>query len=143
MLTTLFTFLGSSTIGALLQHIRQSAADKHEEQMALIKSRQAATELQAKEMESARKVDSDSWVKRAMAIVVVFSVVLLPKLAMLFRPDLLIAVGYYDITSFFSSTTEQIKWLTLNKGFAITPFDLMYCEAVLGMYFGRSLVKRG
>lgn len=144
MLTSIFTFLGSSFVSSMWQYLVQKQQDTHEREMALIAQRKTEVELQAKETESARKVDSDSWIKRAMAIIVVFSIVLLPKLVMILKPDLLMTFGYFDIFGggLFSSTKETIKYIVIDKGFLITPFDTLYCEMVLGMYFGRSIVRR-
>lgn len=143
MLTSILTFLGSAFMGSLWQYLTQKQTYAHDERMAELKAMGKVQELQAKEMISARTVDSDSWIKRFMAIIIVFSVVLLPKIVMVFCPEILVTYGYIDVSSgIFSGGKDILRFLVLDKGFIITPWDMLYADCVIGMYFGRALIKR-
>ena len=90
----------------------------------------------------ADKSPATQWTKRVLAIMAVFSVIMLPKLAALWGlPP--VTVGYTEFIPgfwFLTDGAEVVKWHTAT-GFVITPLDTHFCSAVAGMYFGASTVK--
>ena len=74
----------------------------------------------------------------------VFSIVVLPKLVAVFAPDVLVTVGYTEFKPgflFFTKDVEIFKWITF-EGLVITQLDTNLVSAIIGMYFGGSLVKK-
>ncbi len=81
--------------------------------------------------------------RRFIAILAVFFVIAFPKLLAVWKPDLSISIGYPQLTDgflFFSSASEKIRWVQL-KGLVITPLDTHLLSAIMGLYFGSSLVE--
>jgi hypothetical protein len=70
--------------------------------------------------------------------------VLLPKLVAVFYPDVDVTVGYTNWRPgfmFFREGREVFEWITF-QGLVITQLDTNLVSAIIGMYFGGSLVKR-
>ena len=67
----------------------------------------------------------------------------LPKLAVIFFPDLAVTVGYTEFRPGFMFVPEKetMRWVAFN-GLVITPLDTNLVSAIIGMYFGGSLVKK-
>jgi hypothetical protein len=81
--------------------------------------------------------------RRLIALTAVFFVIAFPKLLAIWRPELSISVGYPQMSEgflFFSSAYEKIRWVQL-KGCVITPLDTHLLSAIVGLYFGGSLVE--
>jgi hypothetical protein len=75
----------------------------------------------------------------------VFAIVLLPKLMPLFQPDVSVIVGYLEFKPGFLFIPEKeiMKWVTLSSNsLVITPLDTNLVSAIIGLYFGGSLVKK-
>lgn len=102
--------------------------------------------IEAKRQDAARtyggKDEKFSFTRRTLAIMAVFSVIVLPKLAALWGlPP--VTVGYTEFDPgfwFFTEGKDVIKWITAT-GFVITPLDTHFCSAVAGLYFGSSTVR--
>ena len=93
-------------------------------------------------IEKARKYRSKraEKVRGAIALITVFSVVLLPKLAAIFFPTLNVMVGYMEWTPEWlfgiREGYESIGWKMIPGGLVITPLDTMLLSAITGFYFG-------
>jgi hypothetical protein len=82
--------------------------------------------------------------RRIIALLAVFSIVVFPKLVAVFYPDITVTVGYTEFRPgfwFFTSDEEVFKWVTF-KGLVITQLDTNLVSAIIGMYFGGSLVRK-
>jgi hypothetical protein len=121
----------------------QSIKAKQQEQQMLIQRAKAQTESfkEAREYENV----GFQWTRRIIALTAVFAIVLLPKLMPIFQPDVSVIVGYLEFKPgfFFIPEKEIMKWITLSSNsLVITPLDTNLVSAIIGLYFGGSLVKK-
>ena len=73
-----------------------------------------------------------------------FAIVVFPKLVAVFYPEISVTVGYTEFRPgfwFFTSDEEVFRWITFN-GLVITQLDTNLVSAIIGMYFGGSLVRK-
>ena len=101
---------------------------------------------QQKSIEAARNNPDKvfQWTSRIIALTSFFSIVVLPKLVAVFSPDVDVTVGYtvfHPGFLFFTDGREAFEWITF-KGLVITQLDTNLVSAIIGMYFGGSLVKK-
>ncbi len=135
----IITTLGGVLVGGLLKIWGMKQQGQIEQNRFLL----AMSSLKGKAQESARSVTNIhiQWTRRIIALTVVFSVILLPKLAALFT-DITISVGWTEWESgflFFTDGKEVLRWRELS-GLVITPLDTHFLGLIAGMYFGGSLV---
>jgi hypothetical protein len=138
----IITMLGSTLLSGVLSLWSQRMKAKQEEQKMLI----ARTEIQNDAISKARTYDNTGfqWTRRIIALTAIFSIVLLPKLVPLFYPEVLVTVGYTNWKPgflFFTDGQEIFEWISFN-GLVITQLDTNLVSAIIGMYFGGSLVKK-
>ena len=138
----IITMLGSTLLSGLLSLWSQRMKAKQEEQKMLI----ARTEVQNSAISDARNSDNKGFqfTRRIIALTAIFSIVLLPKLVPLFYPEVLVTVGYTNWKPgflFFTDGQEIFEWVSFN-GLVITQLDTNLVSAIIGMYFGGSLVKK-
>ena len=138
----IITMLGSTVLSGVMSIWAESRKAKQQEQMALI----TRGKFQLKAIESARNVKNQGfqWTRRIIALLAVFSIVVFPKLVAVFYPDITVTVGYTEFRPgfwFFTSDEEVFKWVTF-KGLVITQLDTNLVSAIIGMYFGGSLVRK-
>ena len=138
----IITMLGSSVLGGVMSMWGQAQKNKMEREKMLMQKRGQEMEM----VEAARKADPFSaWTRRVIALTAVFSIILLPKLAAIFYPELLVAVGYSEWEPglwFFTEGRDAIVWKEFSGGLIITPLDTNLMSALVGFYFGASAVKR-
>ena len=85
-----------------------------------------------------------AWTRRIIALISVFAIVVLPKMVAVFYPDVDVTVGYTNWRPgfwFFKEGREVFEWITF-QGVVITQLDTNLVSAIIGMYFGGSLVKK-
>ena len=85
-----------------------------------------------------------AWTRRIIALVSVFAIVVLPKMVAVFYPDVDVTVGFTNWNPgfwFFRDGREVFEWITF-QGLVITQLDTNLVSAIIGMYFGGSLVKK-
>ena len=137
----LITMVGSTLISGVMSMISQNLKAKQAQQKMLL----ARGEFQVEAFKAAREYSNEGfqWTRRIIAILAVLSIVVLPKVAVLFFPDLVISVGYTQFKPgfLFIPEKEAMKWIEFT-GLVITPLDTNLVAAIIGMYFGGSLVKR-
>jgi len=138
----IITMLGSTILGGVMSIWADSRKAKAEEQQLLI----TRGKFQLQAVEAARNVKDKGfqWTRRIIALTAVFSIVVLPKLVAVFAPDVLVTVGYTEFKPgflFFTKDVEIFKWITF-EGLVITQLDTNLVSAIIGMYFGGSLVKK-
>ena len=139
----IITMLGSTVLGGVMSIWSQSIKAKQAEQKMLIQR----AEVQQQGFKEAREYDNNGfqWTRRIIALVAVFAIVLLPKLMPIFQPDVSVIVGYLEFKPafFFLPEKEIMKWITLSSNsLVITPLDTNLVSAIIGLYFGGSLVKK-
>tara|TARA_R100001443_G_scaffold17580_4_gene28101 strand:- start:1206 stop:1640 length:435 start_codon:yes stop_codon:yes gene_type:complete len=138
----IITMLGSTVLSGVMSIWAESRKAKAEEQKLLI----SRGEFEMKAVAAARNVDNVGfqWTRRIIALTAIFAIVVLPKLVAVFAPDILVTVGYTQFKPgflFFTKDVEIFKWITF-EGLVITQLDTNLVSAIIGMYFGGSLVKR-
>jgi len=138
----IITMLGSTLISSLLSLWSQRLKAKQDEQKMLI----TRGEFQLKSVEAARNVDNVGfqWTRRIIALSSIFAIVILPKLVAVYYPNVDVTVGYTVFNPgflFFTDGREVFEWITF-QGLVITQLDTNLVSAIIGMYFGGSLVKK-
>jgi len=138
----IITMLGSTLLSSVLSIWSQSRKAKADEQQLLI----TRGEFQMKAIEAARSNTDKGfqWTRRIIALTAIFAIVLLPKLVAVFYPMVDVTVGYTNWQPgfwFFKEGKEVFEWITF-QGLVITQLDTNLVSAIIGMYFGGSLVKR-
>ena len=139
----MITMLGSTVLGGVMSIWSQSIKAKREEQKLLIQR----ADVQMKGFKEAREYENTGfqWTRRIIALTAVFAIVLLPKLMPILQPDVSVIVGYLEFKPGFLFLPEKeiMKWITLSSNsLVITPLDTNLVSAIIGLYFGGSLVKK-
>ena len=139
----MITMLGSTILGGVMSIWSQSIKAKQAEQKMLL----ARADKQAKLFKEAREYENPGfqWTRRIIALTAVFAIVLFPKLLPLLQPDASVIVGYLEFKPGFLFIPEKeiMKWITLSSNsLVITPLDTNLVSAIIGLYFGGSLVKK-
>ena len=80
---------------------------------------------------------------RKYALSSVFAIVVFPKLVAVYYPEVAVTVGYtqWNPGGLFRSGREVFDWITF-QGLVITQLDTNLVSAIIGLYFGGSLVKK-
>ena len=138
----IITMLGSTLLSSLLSIWSQSRKAKADEQQLLI----TRGEFQLQAIEAARNVQDKgfTFTRRLIAITSIFAIIVLPKLVAVYAPEVSVTVGYTNWMPgflFFREGREVFEWITF-QGLVITQLDTNLVSAIIGMYFGGSLVKR-
>jgi len=138
----IITMLGSTLISSMLSLWSQRMKAKQDEQKMLI----TRGEFQLKAVDAARNVQDKGfqWTRRIIALSAIFAIVILPKLVAVYYPDVDVTVGYTLFQPgflFFTDDREVFEWITF-QGLVITQLDTNLVSAIIGMYFGGSLVKK-
>ena len=137
----MITMLGSSLLGGFMSIWGQSIKAKQEEQKMLL----ASADNQMKHFESARTYDNKGfqWTRRIIALTAVFFIIAWPKLVpVLF--DVPVILTWTEFTNGFLFLIDK-KEILLDReflGLVITPLDTHLMSAIVGLYFGGSLVKK-
>ena len=139
----MITMLGSTVLGGVMSIWSQSIKAKQAEQKMLLQR----AEVQTKSFKEAREYENTGfqWTRRIIALIAVFAIVLLPKLMPVLSPDTSVIVGYLEFKPgfLFFEGKEVMQWVPMAaRGIVITPLDTNLVGAIVGMYFGGSLVKK-
>ena len=139
----MITMLGSTVLGGVMSIWSQSIKAKQAEQKMLLQR----ADIQQKGFKEAREYNNEGfqWTRRIIALTAVFAIVLLPKLMPIFQPDVSVIVGYLEFKPGFLFLPEKeiMKWVTLSSNsLVITPLYTNLVAAIIGLYFGGSLVKK-
>ena len=139
----MITMLGSTVLGGVMSIWSQSIKAKQAEQKMLIQR----AEVQQQGFKEAREYDNKGfqWTRRIIALTAIFAIVVLPKLLPLISPDAHVIVGYTQFKPgfLFFEGKEVMKWIPMDaKGIVITPLDTNLVSAIIGLYFGGSLVNK-
>ena len=139
----MITMLGSTVLGGVMSIWSQSIKAKQAEQKMLIQRAEVQTEAfkEAREYENV----GFQWTRRIIALTAVFAIVVLPKILPLVTPDAHVIVGYTEFKPgfLFLEGKDVMKWVPMaHKGIVITPLDTNLVSAIIGLYFGGSVVKK-
>ena len=107
----------------------------------------ARAKVQTEAFKEAREYDNVGfqWTRRIIALTAIFAIVVLPKIIPLIDPQAQIIVGYTEFKPgfLFFEGKDVMKWVPMAaKGIIITPLDTNLVSAIVGLYFGGSLVKK-
>ena len=139
----MITMLGSTVLGGVMTIWSQSIKAKQAEQKMLL----ARADKQAEIFKQAREYETTGfqWTRRIIALTAVFAIVVLPKILPLVSPDAHVIVGYTEWKPgfLFFEGKDVMQWVPMaHKGIVITPLDTNLVSAIIGLYFGGSLVKK-
>ena len=137
----MITMLGSSLLGGVMTIWGQSIKAKQEEQKMLLER----ANFQMKAVESARTYENKGFqfTRRIIALTAVFFIIAWPKLVpVLFNTPVILT--WTEFTQGFLFLIEK-KEILMDKeflGLVITPLDTHLMSAIVGLYFGGSIVKK-
>ena len=139
----MITMLGSTVLGGIMSIWSQSIKAKQAEQKMLLQR----AEVQTAAFKEAREYENVGfqWTRRIIALTAIFAIVVLPKILPLISPDAHVIVGYTEWKPgfLFFEGKDVMKWVPMaHKGIVITPLDTNLVSAIIGLYFGGSLVKK-
>ena len=140
----IITMLGSTLLSSVLSIWSQSRKAKEEQQKLLITRGEFEMKAKQQSLDHGLKDKGFAWTRRIIALVSVFAIVVLPKMVAVFYPDVDVTVGYTNWNPgfwFFREGREIFEWITF-QGLVITQLDTNLVSAIIGMYFGGSLVKK-
>ena len=136
--------LGSTLLSSVLSIWSQSRKAKEEQQKLLITRGEFEMKAKKQSLDHGLKDKGFAWTRRIIALVSVFAIVVLPKMVAVFYPDVDVTVGYTNWQPgfwFLVEARERFEWITF-QGLVITQLDTNLVSAIIGMYFGGSLVKK-
>ena len=137
----MITMLGSSILGGVMSMWSQSIKAKQEQQNLLL----ARGKFQMDEINKARKYDNKGfqWTRRIIALTAVFFIIAYPKLVPVFT-DVTVFLTWTEFTQGFWFLIEKKEFVMDREfsGVVITPLDTHLMAAIIGLYFGGSLVKK-
>ena len=137
--TELVTLIGTTIIASIIKLLAQKMenAKANHQMMMQAFAAQAAERKEIRESTNVRF----QWTRRTIALSAVFSIVVLPKLAAVFYPDMAVTVGWTETTGGlwpFIGEGNKLVW-NVAQGLVITPLDTHLMSAIAGLYFGGSL----
>lgn len=136
----LITMLGSGLLSGLLTIWGQSQKAKQDAFQRAIDG--LAAQSQATDL--ARRYENKGFqiTRRIIALSAVGAVIVWPKVVAVFWPDVSVTVGYtqWNPGFLFFDGSEETKWQAM-KGLVLTPLDTHLLGAIVGLYFGASMVK--
>ena len=137
----LITMLGSGLLSGVMALFSQSQRAKQDAFNRAIEGLAA----QSKATNLARRYENKGFqiTRRIIALSAVGAIIVWPKVIAVFWPEIPVTVGYTEWNPgflFFTEGTELVKWQAL-KGLVITPLDTHLLSAIVGLYFGASVVK--
>jgi len=139
----LLTMMGSTILGGAMTLWKKSLEQKF--QTHVMSMENAAAKMKA--FEEARQAKEKEIVKtrKVIAITAVLAIMVLPKLAAIFYPEVNIFYGHTEIVQkgwwIFTSPPADVTLWKAMKGIVVTPVDSHLLAAIGGLYFGGSLTK--
>jgi len=136
----LVTMLGSGLLGGVMTLWSQSMKAKQEAFQRAIDGLAAQSEAYDK----ARRYENRGFqiTRRIIALSAVGAIIVWPKVVPVFWPDLSVVVGWTEWNPgfLFFEGSEATEWKSL-KGLVLTPLDTHLVSAIVGLYFGASMVR--
>ena len=140
----IITMLASTVLGGVMSVWAESRKAKAEAQKLLITRGEFDMKAKKQSLDHGLKDKGFAWTRRIIALTSVFAIVVLPKLVAVYYPDVDVTVGYTNFQPgfwFFKEGRDVFEWITF-QGLVITQLDTNLVSAIIGMYFGGSLVKK-
>ena len=139
----MITTLGSTVLGGIMSIWSQNIKAKQAQQKMLLER----AEVQTAAFKDAREYENTGfqWTRRIIALTAIFAIIVLPKILPLISPDAHVIVGYTEWKPgfLFFEGKDVMQWVPMaSKGIVITPLDTNLVSAIIGLYFGGSLVKK-
>tara|TARA_R100000700_G_scaffold27830_1_gene34632 strand:- start:271 stop:702 length:432 start_codon:yes stop_codon:yes gene_type:complete len=139
----MITMLGSTVLGGIMSIWSQNIKAKQAQQKMLLER----AEVQTAAFKDAREYENTGfqWTRRIIALTAIFAIIVLPKILPLISPDAHVIVGYTEWKPgfLFFEGKDVMQWVPMaSKGIVITPLDTNLVSAIIGLYFGGSLVKK-
>ena len=139
----MITMLGSTVLGGVMSIWSQSIKAKQAEQKMLLQRAEAQTAA----FREAREYGNSGFqlTRRIIALTAIFAIVVLPKVLPLIDPQAQVIVGYTEWKPgfLFFEGKDVMQWVPMaQRGIIITPLDTNLVSAIIGLYFGGSLVKK-
>ena len=136
----LITMLGSGLIGGVMTIWGKSIENRQR----MFENAITAAKTQGSLFADARKINTGgfAYTRRLLAILAMLAIIVWPKVVAVFWPEVGVTVGYTEWNPgfLFFEGSEQTQWRQLS-GLVITPLDTHIMSAVVGLYFGASIVK--
>ena len=136
----LFTTLGSTILGGILKIWGMKNETQRLQMGLLLQNR----ESEQKGFKAAREYRNSRFeiTRQIIALASIFAIIVLPKLAAIFWPDIPITVGWSEFHPgfLFISDKSVIVWKSIQGGFVLTPLDTNLVSAIVGLYLGASTV---
>lgn len=136
----LITMLGSGLLSGVMTLWGQSQKAKQDAFQRAIDGLSA----QSKATDLARRYENKGFqvTRRIIALSAVFAVIVWPKVVAVFWPEVPVVVGYTEWNPgfLFFEGSEETTWQAV-KGLVLTPLDTHLLSAIVGLYFGASMVK--
>ena len=136
----LITMLGSGLMGGVMTLWSQSMKAKQDAFRRAIDGLSAQSEA----TDLARRYENKGFqvTRRIIALSAVGAVIVWPKVVPVFWPDIAVTVGYTSWSPgfLFFEGSESTVWQEV-KGLVLTPLDTHLVSAIVGLYFGASIVK--
>lgn len=137
MITEIITLLGSTCLSAGISIWKQKIEADKVKHVHLLASLGKLDEG----FQMAREAGDDAFkfTRRVIALMLSFTVFVLPKLVAIFKPEIAVHVGYTELQQgflFFSDDQDVTQWKSFTSGLVITPLDTHAASAILGFYFG-------
>jgi hypothetical protein len=137
----LITMLGSGLLSGVMTLWSQNQKAKQDAFNRAIEGLSA----QSKATDVARRYENKGFqvTRRIIALSAVGAIIVWPKVIAVFWPEIPVTIGYTEWNPgflFITEGKELVKWQAL-KGLVITPLDTHLLSAIVGLYFGASMVK--
>jgi hypothetical protein len=102
-------------------------------------------EVQDKLTESARSMSGWQLTRRAIALMAVGAVIVVPMIAPFINPNIDVTIGWTEMAGGFwpfTDAKEVFVWKTVSGGgFVLTPLQTHMCSAITGFFFGNQVAK--
>ena len=137
----MLTMLGSSLLGGMMTIWGQKARERANQQKMLL----ARGKFQMDEINKAREFDNKGfqWTRRIIALTAVFFIIAFPKLVPVFTDvNVVLTWTEFEPGFWFLIDKKEVVMDKVFNGVIITPLDTHLMSAIIGLYFGGSLVKK-
>ena len=136
----LVTMLGSGLMSGVMTLWSQSLKAKQENHVRLMDK----IEAKDRAVDVARKyaVPGFQFTRRAIALAAVGAIVVWPKVVPVLFPEIDVTIGWTEWNPgfLFFEGSDDVSWKSV-KGLVLTPLDTHLMSAIIGLYFGSSVVK--
>ena len=137
----MLTMLGSSLLGGMMTIWGQKAKERANQQKMLL----ARGKFKMDEINKAREFDNKGfqWTRRIIALTAVFFIIAFPKLVPVFTDvNVVLTWTEFEPGFWFLIDKKEVVMDKVFNGVIITPLDTHLRSAIIGLYFGGSLVKK-